>query len=114
MKDMGIVQGSAEMALPLVIGVDTVYVNTNIQRVEDAENDAEVYEYHQVQYEKDEYIRLLAEQSKSLENVVVELTQITLGGDSDMKEINTFFEKKVVEGKLKVEDLPSQLQNMKG
>ena len=33
MKDMGRVRGSAEMAKPLVIGADTVYVHTDIQPV---------------------------------------------------------------------------------
>lgn len=61
MKDMGIVQGSAAMAKPLVIGKDTVYVHTDITPVEGEEG---LFQYHEVQYEKDEYIKLMAEQNE--------------------------------------------------
>jgi hypothetical protein len=56
MKDMGIVQGSAEQAQPLIIGKDTVYVHTVIVQGEDG-----LYQYHEIQYDKDEYIKVLAE-----------------------------------------------------
>jgi hypothetical protein len=59
MKDMGIVQGSPEMAVPLIVGKDTVYVHTDITPVEGEEG---LFQYHEVQYEKDEYIKMLAEQ----------------------------------------------------
>jgi len=62
MKDMGIVRGSAAQAKPLIIGKDTVYVHTNIKPVEDEEG---VFEYYEIQYEKDEYIRLMAEQNET-------------------------------------------------
>ena len=63
MKDMGIVRGSAAQAKPLIIGKDTVYVHTNIKPVEDEEG---LFEYHEIQYEKDEYIKLMAEQNETL------------------------------------------------
>ncbi len=63
MKDMGIVQGSAAQAEPLIIGKDTVYVHSNIKPVEDEEG---LFEYHEIQYEKDEYIKLMAEQNETL------------------------------------------------
>ena len=56
MMDMGIVQGSAAMSKPLVIGKDTVYVHTDITPVEGEEG---LFQYHEVQYEKDEYISKL-------------------------------------------------------
>ncbi len=59
---MGIVRGSAAQAKPLIIGKDTVYVHTNIKPVEDEEG---VFEYYEIQYEKDEYIRLMAEQNET-------------------------------------------------
>ena len=62
MKDMGIIQGSAAQAVPLIIGKDTVYVHSNIKPVEDEEG---LFEYHEIQYEKDEYIKLMAEQNKT-------------------------------------------------
>lgn len=57
MKDMGTVRGSAAMAVPLVIGPDTVFVHTDIEPVteDQAGNPVEgEYQYHEVQYEKDE------------------------------------------------------------
>ena len=63
MKDMGIVQGSAAQAVPLIIGKDTVYVHTDITPVEGEEG---LFQYHEVQYEKDEYIKLMAEQNETL------------------------------------------------
>jgi len=59
MKDVGIVQGSPEMAVPLIVGKDTVYVHTDITPVEGEEG---LFQYHEVQYEKDEYIKLMAGQ----------------------------------------------------
>lgn len=56
MKDMGIIQGSAAQAVPLIIGKDTVYVHTDIAPVEGEEG---LFQYHEVQYEKDEYISKL-------------------------------------------------------
>ena len=70
MMDMGIVQGSAAMAKPLVIGKDTVYVHTNIKPVEDEEG---LFEYHEIQYEKDEYIKLMAEQSNLQDNYILDV-----------------------------------------
>lgn len=67
MKNMGVVQGSTEQAQELIVGIDTVYVHTNIVPVnEDSEgNPIEgLYQYNEVQYEKDEYIKLIAEQNK--------------------------------------------------
>ena len=65
MKDMGTVRGSAAMAKPLVVGFDTVYVHTDIKPVEhpeEPERESE-FEYHETQYEKDEYIQLMADQN---------------------------------------------------
>ena len=70
MKDMGIVQGSAAMAKPLIIGKDTVYVHANIKPVEDEEG---LFEYHEIQYEKDEYIKLMAEQSNLQDNYLLDI-----------------------------------------
>ena len=69
MKDMGIVQGSPEMAVPLIVGKDTVYVHTNIQEVPDAEGNM-VWQYHEVQYDKDEYIRLMSEKNDELDEII--------------------------------------------
>jgi len=74
MKDMGIVRGSAAQAEPLIIGKDTVYVHSNIKPVEDEEG---LFEYHEIQYEKDEYIKLLSEKNDSLDQQLTD-TQLAL------------------------------------
>ena len=68
MKDMGIIQGSAAQAVPLIIGKDTVYVHTDITPVEGEEG---LFQYHEVQYDKDEYIKLMAEQSNLQDNYLL-------------------------------------------
>ena len=74
MKDMGIIQGSAAQAVPLIIGKDTVYVHTDITSVEGEEG---LFQYHEVQYEKDEYIKLLSEKNDSLDQQLTD-TQLAL------------------------------------
>lgn len=66
MKDLGRVQGSGDQALPLIIGKDTVYVHTDIEKVETDPNGEKVenlYAYNEIQYGKDEYIQLLSEEN---------------------------------------------------
>lgn len=69
MKDMGIVNGSKEQAQPLIVGVDTVYVHTDIQEIEVEEfgDKYTIYQYHEIQYEKDEYIQMMANNMSSIE-----------------------------------------------
>ena len=73
MRDMGIVTGSVEAAVPLVIGYDTVYVHTDIQEYQETIESGETitgYKYHEIQYTKDEYLQIQADrQSKLEENV---------------------------------------------
>ena len=80
MKDMGIIQGSAEHAVPLIVGKDTVYVHTDILKLDetdDNENPIEIYQYHEIQYDKDEYIKIMAEQNEILEKQITD-TQLAL------------------------------------
>lgn len=79
MKDMGIVQGSPEMAVPLVVGKDTVYVHTDIQQVPDEEGNM-VWQYHEIQYDKDEYIRLLSEKNDELDEILNTLLGVNPNG----------------------------------
>lgn len=73
MRDMGTVYGSREAAVPLVIGYDTVYVHTDIQEYQETMEGGEVmtdYKYHEIQYTKDEYLKIQADkQSKLEENI---------------------------------------------
>ena len=71
MIDCGYVTGSKEQAVELIVGIDTVYVHDDIQllKKEDEQgNPVEVYQYHEVQYDKDEYIKAMSEKNSELEN----------------------------------------------
>ena len=73
MKDMGIVQGSGVQAVPLIVGKDTVYVHTDITQVtEDAEGNPvdDLWQYNEVQYDKDEYIELQAKQTEEMQEAI--------------------------------------------
>ncbi len=80
MKEIGVVQGSVMQAQELIVGTDTVYVHTNIQPVtKDAEGNLVdgLYQYEEVQYGKDEYIRLMAEKNAEMERELTS-TQLAL------------------------------------
>lgn len=87
MKDVGIVQGSEAQAKDIIISVDTVYVHSDIKKVEKKDEKApDVWEYHEIHYGKDEYIKLMAEKNTSLEKQVTD-TQIALTELYEMKEV---------------------------
>lgn len=69
---MGVVKGSEEQAKELIVGFDTVYVHKNIKKLENGD-----YQYEEVQYDKDEYIELMAKTNKELTSQM-ELTQATI------------------------------------
>ena len=75
MKDYGRVRGSKEQAKPLIIGKDTVYIHTDIVDVEDDQ-----CEYNEIQYDKDEFIKLMAETNSALRSdfsaTVMELSML--------------------------------------
>jgi len=79
MKDMGIVQGSVAQAVPLIVGKDTVYVHTNIERLppNDEHDETERYQYHEIQYDKDEYIHYMNEKIALTEQQLTD-TQLAL------------------------------------
>lgn len=78
MKLIGTVQGNSEQAKALVIGKDTVYVHTDIVPVEkDGKVVEDLFSYTEVQYGKDEYIELMAQQNKQLGNDLTD-TQLAL------------------------------------
>lgn len=64
---------------PKVIDEFSVWVNTDIQEVE-VDHDGDVhteYEFNQVQYSKDEYIKMIDEKNASLETQLTD-TQVAL------------------------------------
>ena len=80
MIDCGYVTGSKEQAVELIVGIDTVYVHDDIQLLKkegEHGNPVEVYQYHEVQYDKDEYIKVMSEKNSKLENQLTD-TQLAL------------------------------------
>lgn len=78
MKNMGRVRGNAKQARPLVIGKSTVYVHTDITPVERNGKVIEnLFSYNEVQYDKDEYIEIMAQQNEKLNNDIID-TQLAL------------------------------------
>ena len=78
MKVIGMVQGNTEQAKPLVVGKDTVYVHTDISPVEEDGKVADnLFSYTEVQYDKDEFIEMMAQQNEQLSNDLID-TQLAL------------------------------------
>ena len=71
MVELKDVHGSKAASAELIIGLDTVYVHSNVRKCEDNGPDGKVvedmYVYDEIQYEKDEYIKLMADKSAELE-----------------------------------------------
>ena len=65
MKRFEKVRGSKEVFEPVVIGKDTVYIHENVRKIEEDEFGNKVdnlYEYDEIQYDKDEYlVKMIAE-----------------------------------------------------
>ena len=80
MKDIGIVTGNFEQAKALIIGKDKVYVHSNIVKIEKelhGKTVDDLYSYNEGQYDKDEYIALMAEENAKLNENLTD-TQIAL------------------------------------
>lgn len=58
------VRGTMKEVPEIEVNVDTVYVRTNIRRIE--EEDFVGWEYDEVQYKKDEFIELISKENKQL------------------------------------------------
>ena len=84
MKNMGIVRGSPESAIPFEVGVDTVYLRFNIEPVPQQEGDegetGEQFQYHEIQYDLREWLQIVTEATidinsfKLADNLVKELS----------------------------------------
>ena len=79
MKEIKNVQGSLQQAQPLIVNKDTVYVHTNIVQATDEDGNVVdgLYVYDEVQYTKDEYIKLMAEKNETLERDLTD-TQLAI------------------------------------
>lgn len=76
MTDYGVVTGSEAQAQELIIGIDTVYVHTDIKKLDQKDeqgNDMNLYQYHEVQYSKDEYIKLLNSQVTETQEAIADI-----------------------------------------
>lgn len=92
MKVIGTVCGSADQAKPLVIGIDTVYVHTEIAQAVDPESGQIMegqFTYHEVQYDLHEYLELSEKQRMSdrvaFENALCEQDTIASQRMSDIE-----------------------------
>ena len=70
MKDYGIVEGSTKPE-EKIVDEYSVWVNTDIAETADG------WEYHMVQYSKDEYIKLMVDKNAALEEQLTD-TQLAL------------------------------------
>ena len=64
MKIFQNVRGSQQTVPQIEINVDTVYVRSNIERIET--DDFTGWEYEEVQYDKDEYIEKISTQNDTM------------------------------------------------
>ena len=81
MKYIEKVQGSAEQAVPLIINHDIVYIHKNITKLE-REDNAELYEYEEYQYSKDEYLQVLTQENQEMMLAIAELGNVVAGDNN--------------------------------
>ena len=76
MKDLGIRQGSGTQAKTVVYCGDTVYVHTDIKRVEKVGGEAvdDLYSYHEYQYGVEEYIETIGNENASMKQQLEEVS----------------------------------------
>lgn len=63
MKDNGIVYGSKAQAIPIVVGKNTVYEHSDIRQIVNEFGDR-IYQYHEKQYTKEEWLGRLTERTE--------------------------------------------------
>lgn len=63
---MILVRSTREHISEVEVGVDTVYLRTNIKRVD--EDDFSGWEYQEIQYDKNKYIELLSKENNELKS----------------------------------------------
>ena len=76
MKVVNDVQGSLELAVPLIVDKTTVYVKKNIRKFESPDTD-DLYTWDEYQYDKDEFIMLLNTDKQKLEADLVYVAMMT-------------------------------------
>lgn len=84
MRKLKDVQGSKESAKELIIGKDTVYIHSNIRKIEGGDDDAlmgggEVYVYDEIQMTKDEYLEDIQEKLEIANQALADM-MLMMGG----------------------------------
>lgn len=84
--------GSKESSKPLIVNVDTVYINSNVKEVtrefEDGRSHKE-YQYDQIQMTKDEYIELLSSKNEKLNIELKNLMDLNLEKEETIEKITS-------------------------
>lgn len=82
MKDFGTVT-SAVRPEPLIIDKYSVWVHTDIQEIEitspDGSGQKLGYQYRKIQYDKDEYIRVMSKDLNNVQMAICELYELQTG-----------------------------------
>lgn len=76
------VRGSKESAQELIIGKDTVYIHSNIRKLEktdDLKEGEDLYVYDEIQMSKDEYLEKLQKELEVSNNAIADLIMM-IGG----------------------------------
>ena len=66
------VRGTMDKVPNIEVGVDTVYIRSNIVEID--EEDFKGWEYDEIQYKKDNYIEFISNKNELLESSLLELT----------------------------------------
>ena len=76
------VQGSKKSAKELIIGMDTVYIHSNIRKAEkknDFTKNEDLYVYDEIQMSKDEYLEKIQKELEVSNNAIADLMMM-IGG----------------------------------
>ena len=71
MKIFKQVRGTMDYVPSVFVDIDTVYIRSNITRIEELEFSG--WEYDEIQYKKDNYIELISNKSEQLEEEVADV-----------------------------------------
>lgn len=72
MKVINNVRGDFQQAQPLIVGKDTVYIHSNIQKCIDDKGFV-YYSYDEIQYDKDEYLLKIFNDNELIKDVLDKL-----------------------------------------
>lgn len=83
MRELKNVRGCKESAEALMIGVDTVYIHSNVREEKDEDGRID-YVYDEMQMTKDEYLEHLQEQVETADATIADLIELigSMGGEA--------------------------------